>query len=39
MEVVRSGQILDDFLKHKIKCSLFSNIDWESVSLMATAVW
>lgn len=38
VEVMRRGQILYDFLKHKIECSLFSNIDWESVSLMTTAV-
>lgn len=36
VELVRSGQILDDLLKHKLL--LFSNTDGEAVSLMDAAV-
>lgn len=37
VQLVRSGQILDDLLKHKL--FLFSNTDGEAVSLMEAAVW
>ena len=37
--MVRNDQIPDDFLKHKIKCSLFADVEWESVRLMAASVW
>ena len=38
-EVGRSGQIPDNFLKHKIKCSLFSSLEWDSVNLMVAPMW